>query len=157
VPEDKDLIAYCGLYCGDCFAHQGAVAELSRDLIKELRKNPFGKLAESFLDVPLFAVFKGYQQCYGVLGALVRLRCRNTCKGGGCPPFCKMRKCYQKKGIEGCWECVDFETCDELDFLKAGHRDAQLKNLRKLQKAGVDSYLKGKKYWYSDSSEGGNA
>ena len=20
--EDKNLIAYCGLYCGDCFAHK---------------------------------------------------------------------------------------------------------------------------------------
>jgi len=84
-----------------------------------------------------------------VLGAMVKLRCHKACKGDGGPPFCKMRKCCQKKGIDGCWECADFEKCDKLDFLKSGHGDAHIKNLRKLKKAGVEGFLKGKKHWYS--------
>jgi hypothetical protein len=32
IEEDRNLIAYCGLYCDDCFAHQGKVADLARDL-----------------------------------------------------------------------------------------------------------------------------
>jgi hypothetical protein len=88
--EDKNLIAYCGLYGGDYFA----------------------------------------------------------CKGGGDPPFCKMRKCCQKKSIEGCWECGEFETCEKLDFLKANHGDAHIKNLRIIKKKGIDEFLKGKKHWY---------
>jgi hypothetical protein len=152
VTENKDKIAYCGIYCGDCFIGQGKVADLARDLRKELRKYRVDKMAESFSEVPYFTVFKDYPQCYDVLGALVKLRCNKTCREGGGPPFCKMRKCCQKKGIEGCWECEEFETCRELDFVKTYHGDAHLKNLRKLKKAGVEGFLAGKKYWYAAPS-----
>jgi hypothetical protein len=147
MPEGKDLIAYCGIYCGDCFGYQGKIADLARDLRKELRKAKFGKTAESMAEVPFFAVFKDYPQCYEVLGAMVKFRCKNTCRGGGGPPFCKMRKCCQKKGIEGCWECAEFETCQKLDFLKQNHGDAHLKNLRTISKKGTEQFLEGKRYW----------
>jgi hypothetical protein len=154
--EDRDLIAYCGIYCGECFIGQGKVADLARDLRKELRAYRVDKMAETFAETPFFAVFKDYPQCYDVLGALVRLRCHKGCREGGGPPFCKIRKCCLKKGIEGCWECEEFESCRELDFLKA-HGDAPLKNLRKLKKAGVEGFLKGKKYWYSAPARKENA
>ena len=145
--EHKDLIAYCGLYCGDCVGYKGKVADLARDLRKELRAAKFDKTAEVLAAVSFFEVFKNYDQSYQVLGALVKFRCKKSCKGGGGPPFCKMRKCCQKKGIEGCWECKEFETCEKLDFLKPGHGDAHIKNLRTLKKKGVDSFLAGMKYW----------
>jgi hypothetical protein len=146
VTERKDLIAYCGLYCGDCFGYQGKIADLARDLRKELRKAKFAQTAESMAEVPFFAVFKNYPQCYEVLGAMVKFRCKNTCRGGGGPPFCKMRKCCQKKGIEGCWECTEFETCQKLDFLKQNHGDAHLKNLKIISKKGTEQFLEGKRY-----------
>jgi hypothetical protein len=155
--EDKDLIAYCGIYCGDCFIGQGKVADLARDLRKELRAYHFEKMAKSFSKVPFFAELKDYPQCYDVLGALVKLRCNKTCREGGGPPFCEMRKCCRQKGIDGCWECEEFETCDKLDFLKANHGDANVKNLRKLKKAGVEGFLKGEKYWYSAPAREKNA
>ena len=144
---NKDLIAYCGLYCGECTGYKGKVADLARDLRKELRTAKFAKTAEALAAVPFFAVFKNYDQCYEVLGALVKFRCKKSCRGGGGPPFCEMRKCCQKKGIEGCWECGEFETCGKLDFLKPVHGDAHIKNLRTLKKKGVDAFLAGTKYW----------
>ncbi|RZB29070.1 MAG: hypothetical protein AEth_01674 [Candidatus Argoarchaeum ethanivorans] len=146
---DEKLIAYCGLYCGDCFAYKGKLADLARDLRKELRQSRFDKTAESLSTIPFFKVFENYGQCYEVLGAMVKFRCKNACNGGGGPPFCKIRKCCQKKSIKGCWECSDFETCEKLDFLKTSHGDAHLKNLRRIKKVGVDKFLDGKKYWYS--------
>lgn len=145
--ENKDLIAYCGLYCGDCFGYQGKIADLARDLRKELRQAKFAKTAASLADIPFFAVFKDYPQCYEVLGAMVRFRCKNTCRGGGGPPGCKMRNCCQKKGIEGCWECEEFETCQKLDFLKANHGDAHIRNLRTIKKKGTEQFIEGKRYW----------
>ena len=147
--KDNNLIAYCGLYCGDCFGYEGKVADLARDLRKELRQSKFDKTAEFLSSLSFFEVFKNYRQCYEVLGALVKFRCKKACKGGGGgPPFCKMRKCCQQKGIEGCWQCDEFETCEKLDFLKPNHGDAHLKNLRQIKKAGVDNFLEGKRYWY---------
>jgi len=145
---DEILIAYCGLYCGDCFGYKGKVADLARDLRKELRQSKFNKTAESLSNYSFFEIFKNYPQCYEVLGALVKLRCKRTCKGGGGPPFCKIRKCCQKKGMEGCWECDKFEICEKLDFLKENHGDAHIKNLRIIKKKGIDEFLNGKKYWY---------
>jgi hypothetical protein len=151
--RSKNLIAYCGLYCGECFAHQGIVADLARDLRKELRQTRFDKTAEALSDMSFFAVFKNYPQGYEVLGALVKLRCKKACRAGGGPPFCKIRKCCQRKGIDGCWECAEFVTCEKLDFLKPGHGDAHIKNLRKLNRKGVKEFLSGKKYWYSPIKE----
>lgn len=145
--DEKDLVAYCGLYCGECFGHEGKIADLARDLRKELRQAKFEKFAKFISQYNFGKVYENYPECYGVLGAMVKFRCKRTCKDGGGPPFCKMRKCCQKNGYDGCWECDEFETCNKLDFLKPVHDDGHLKNLRKIKKKGMDEFLKGKKYW----------
>jgi len=60
-----------------------------------------------------------------------------------------MRKCCQKKGIQGCWECSGFETCEKLHFLVPSHGDAHVKNLRKLKKKGKKGFIDGERLWYS--------
>jgi len=147
MPEGKDLIAYCGLYCGDCYRYQGKIADLARDLRKELRQAKFDSTAEKMSKTSFFAAFKNYPQCYETLGAMVKLRCKRSCRGGGGPPVCRIRECCRKKAIDGCWLCDEFEACRKLDFLKPYHRDAHIKNLKILKKAGVDSFIIGKRYW----------
>jgi hypothetical protein len=139
--NDKEMIGYCGLYCGDCFNYKGEIADSSRDLRKKLREAHFETMAPGLSRY--FKEFQNYEQCYEVLGAMVRLRCKRTCHSGGGNPSCKPRTCCQNKDSAGCWECADFETCNKLDFLKPIHGDAHLKNLRKLKKQGIDSFLKG--------------
>ncbi len=147
MPEEKELVCYCGLYCGDCNSYKGKIADLARDLRKELRQANFEKEAALKSEISFFAAFKNYPQCYEVLGEMVKMRCKRACRGNGGPPGCKMRDCCRKKEIEGCWECADFETCKKLDFLKKFHDDAHIKNLRIIKKSGVDSFIKGKRYW----------
>lgn len=142
--DNQDLIACCGLYCGDCFNHKGEIADLARDLRKKLREEKFDRVSQGLSG--FFKDFQDYQQCYRVLGAMVRLRCNRACHDGGGNPSCKIRTCCQKKGIPGCWECAEFETCDKLDFLRPIHADAHMKNLKKLARKGVDSFLQGKRY-----------
>ena len=139
--KNGDLIAYCGLYCGDCFSYQGKIADMARDLRKELRKAKFDRVAEG---IP-FKEFQHYRECYEALGAMVRLRCKNACRGGGGNPFCNMRKCCNKKGIDGCWQCDEFEKCENLASLMPIHGDEHIKNLRKVRKSGVAKFLEGKK------------
>ena len=142
--ENKDLIAYCGLYCGDCFNYKGEIADLARDLRKKLREVKFDRVSQGLSK--FFKEFNNYGQCYEVLGAMVRLRCKRTCHHGGGNPSCKIRTCCQKKNMLGCWECDEFEVCNKLVFLKPIHGDANLKNLRKLKKQGVDSFLEGTRF-----------
>jgi hypothetical protein len=145
--KTKD-IAYCGLYCKACPSHTGVIADLARDLRKELRTYRYDKISKDLAKYSFFDYFKHYPEAYQVLGGLVKMRCKNTCKGGGGPPFCKMRKCCQKKDLEGCWECDEYKTCTHLEFLNPTHGVAHRKNLNILNRKGVDGFLAGKKHWY---------
>ena len=143
--QKRSLIAYCGLYCGDCPFHktEDNIPDLARDLRKALRKSRFEFVAQ---EIPL-KEFKHYKECYQCLGAMVRLRCRKACRDGGGNPFCKIRKCNQKKGYDGCWECDDFEECKKLKQMTTVHKNALLLNLRNIRKRGINDFIKGKRYW----------
>ncbi len=143
--NNKTLIAYCGLYCGDCFNYKGEIADLARDLRKKLRESKFDRASEGLSKY--FKDFKDYDTCYRVLGSMVRLRCKRACTNGGGNPNCTIRKCCQKKEIRGCFECGEFETCKKFDFLKPIHKDANLKNLKKIKKNGQDKFINSRRDW----------
>lgn len=145
--QNSNLVAYCGLCCLDCFGYKGKVANLARDLRKELRESKFKNFADAVANTSFGKAYKDYDKCHEVLGAMVRFRCKKGCRAGGGNPFCKIRKCCQKKSIDGCWECGEFEKCDKLDFLISVHSSASCQNLRIIKKKGVDEFLKGKRNW----------
>jgi hypothetical protein len=144
---DGDLVAYCGLCCLDCHGFRQKTADLARDLRKELRQTKYKKFADFISQSKFGEVFKDYDICYEVLGAMVRFRCRRGCRAGGGPPFCKIRKCCMEKGYIGCWEFSEFEECDKLEFLQPVHGDAAIKNLGKIKKEGLGEFLKGGRRW----------
>lgn len=146
-------IAYCGLYCGDCPWYTGKVADMARDLRKELRIIKFDKLAEFIADYPQFAVFKNYPKCYEVLGSLMKARCDTSCQEGGGPLSCKIRKCCHKRAIKGCWECDEVDKCEKLDYLAPGHGDAHRRNLSIIRRKGMDAFIEGKKYWFTTNKK----
>lgn len=145
---DLNNIAYCGLYWVECPNHTGIIADSARDLRKELRKYRFDKTAESLSTLSFFKEFKNYPECYEVLSAMVKLRCRKTCRNGGGNPFCKIRICCERKEIEGCWECDDFEECEKLKFLETNHGKAHIKNLKIIRKKGIEEFIIKDKFWY---------
>ena len=146
--DKAELIAYCGLYCAECPSYTGRIADLARDLHKELRGARFDKIAAVLSELSFFRMFEDYEKCYDVLGGMVKLRCKRGCRDGGGNPYCKIRKCCQTKGLEGCWLCDEFESCEKLDDLRPSHGIAHIKNLRKIKRKGKDEFLAGQKYWY---------
>jgi len=144
---DKELVAYCGLYCGDCFGYRQKIPDLAGDLKKELDECNFKRNADFFAQIPFFKPFRHYNEFYKLLGFLENLRCDKACRGGGGPPFCEIRKCCQENDMEGCWECHEFENCKKLDFLRAVHDDAYIRNLKIIKNKGVDEFIKGETYW----------
>ncbi|MBN1998251.1 DUF3795 domain-containing protein [candidate division KSB1 bacterium] len=151
--SDEENIAYCGLYCKDCYNYTGTIADLARDLRKELRRIHFDKTAAGLAAFSFFKEFENYETCYKVLGSMVKLRCRRICRDGGGPPFCKIRKCCQKEELTGCWECSEFESCEKLDFHRPFHGVAHLKNLRRLQKKDPEVFVKGQRDWYIEGNK----
>lgn len=140
-------IAYCGLYCEECFAHMGAIVDMRRDLRAELRKAKFDPVAGALAEEHHFKTFENYADAYEVLEALVDLRSRNMCLGAGGPSFCKIRKCSQKKVYSDCWECGGFADCDTVRTLEGAHKDAHIDNLRRIRRAEVEGFVAGSKQW----------
>ena len=136
--------AYCGLYCGDCVFGLGIIPDMARDLRKELRRVRFDKISE----VIPFIESEKYNDCYEVLGTMVKLRCKG-CRGGSRSQFCDIAKCVIKHDYSGCWECGEFEDCKKLKFLEPVHGDGHKKNLRKINRVGVDEWASGTRHWYS--------
>jgi len=151
--KSEEAIAFCGLYCKDCFSNQGRIADLARDLRKELRSHRFDLTAGVLSKLPFFKDLENYQECYKALGVMVKLRCKNACRNGGGNPFCAIRKCCERKGYDGCWECQDFTDCSKMEFLKENHGDAHIKNLRKIKTKGTAEFIKGKRLMYSKIKE----
>jgi len=117
--QARKLVAYCGLYCGDCFFYKGEIADLAKILRKKLRE---AKLDKNYEEFAKFAKeFKNYPVCYEVLGAMVRMRCKACLKGDG-PPFCKIRKCCQRKNLRGC--CVNGAELRQTLVASLGHLPA---------------------------------
>ena len=67
----REMIAFCGLYCGECSNQTGLIADLARDLRKELRSVRFDKTAKTLSELSFFSMFSNYEQCYDVLGRMV--------------------------------------------------------------------------------------
>jgi len=95
--KNLDVVTYCGLCCLDCHGYTGKIADLARDLRKELRQAKYEKFADAVSKIPVGKPFEHYQQCYDLLGVMVKFRCNKGCRDGGGPPFCKIRKCCQEK------------------------------------------------------------
>ena len=70
---NENLIAYCGLYCGDCHGYQQKVPDLARDLRKELRKSKYKKFADFLRFFILIASHRVDNQLIGVLDQETKL------------------------------------------------------------------------------------
>ncbi len=123
-----DLVAYCGLDCSTCFGYTKTISESAKALRRTMRDE---KIKQVWPGMPFLGDYVVFKKD---LDALAGCRCKG-CRDGGGNPFCKIRKCAQKHRYEGCWECGDFESCEKLAFLEAGHKDEHLKNIRKIRKA----------------------
>jgi len=145
--RNENLVAYCGLYCGDCHGYQQKIQDLARDLRKELRQTKYKNFADFMAEQKFGEVFKDYDKCYEVLGSMIKYRCHKGCRSGGGNPFCAIRKCCVKNKYTGCWECAEFESCSKLDYLRPVHEDGHIKNLRMINKNGTAEFIQKKRYW----------
>ncbi|WXG42024.1 MAG: DUF3795 domain-containing protein [Candidatus Freyarchaeum deiterrae] len=144
--KDKEFTAYCGLYCRDCIPSNQQLFSLAEKLREQLDESRFEKYAE--LKGKKDEVFNDYQIFRKVLTAIIQLRCHKTCINNGGNPNCRIRECVNEKGIEGCWECPDFEDCELLEPLSIYHGDTPKRNLRLIKKYGVENWTdkRGKHY-----------
>jgi hypothetical protein len=126
--QSSSVVAYCGLICTDCFVYKMTISEAAKALRREMRT---AKLKEVWHDIPFLGEYGPFKKS---LDGLAALRCARVCRDGGGNPWCKIRKCCQKKELECCWECEEVETCNKLV-------ERYRKNMRMIKKLGVEGFL----------------
>ena len=141
--DKSDSVSYCGLYCPDCPLYSGKIS----DLRKELRRVEYDKFAKYISQFSSGKEFKHFNECYDVLGAMIKFRCDKGCRQGGGTDNCQIRQCNMENNFKGCWECTKYENCKKLNGLNKLHGNAHRKNINIIQKKGVREFIKGKKYW----------
>ena len=100
-------VAYCGLYCGNCFIKNSDVADKAKALTDTLDEVDFERYADGFANVnDALKPLSNYTDFREALRSLKALRCEHTCKQGGGSTSCGIRKCCVGKQIDGCWLCT---------------------------------------------------
>jgi hypothetical protein len=152
--DQRDLLGYCGFYCGDCLGYTGVIAGAAKNLMDVLEQYKFRRTAECIFPQDL----EDYDNLCRMLRFMGGLHCPGRCRTpeqdrprSGCP----VRTCCAERGFYACYECRDFETCDTLASLHAGlHTQSCLRNLRAIREVGLGAWLAGgKKHHYWDNDE----
>ena len=124
----KQLIAYCGINCSECFSYKMTVSEAAKSLRRELRA---ARLKGAWKEIPFLGEYEPFKKS---LDGLAVLRCPKGCRGGGGNPWCKIRKCALKKDYWSCAECEEMEDCKKLKPISMGHKMENVKNLKRIKK-----------------------
>lgn len=149
--NDREQTAFCGLYCGDCIPANQSLFDTAAALKQQLESCQFEKYAEH--KSATNRTFNAYRIFREVLDAILTLRCPKTCFQSGGNPDCAIRVCARQRGLEGCWLCQDFETCEALKIMGTCHGDTVKHNLRMIRQHGVEnwSHTRGKHYVWQNS------
>lgn len=111
----KNKLAPCGLDCGKCYAFvEGDIKNLSEQLKVSLGN--FDTYAARFIELTNGAIFEKYPDFKELLSYFAAADCKG-CRNENCKIFkdCKVRECFEKKGVDFCFQCSDF-PCDNTGF-----------------------------------------
>jgi len=111
--KSKNLVGYCGLYCGACGIYQGKIRQAVENLRKIIGYYGFDKISADLAKWE--PAFQHYSEFEGVLDGLVKIfgECP-TCVAGGGDPSCAIRLCCKPRGFTTCAECAEMETFEKL-------------------------------------------
>jgi hypothetical protein len=148
--DNKKLLAYCGLYCGDCAGFSGEIADAAIELNNKLIQYKFEKTAMNLFTEKL----KEYKKFHNMLQFITELKCEQICreKEDG-EHSCNVRKCCRRKGYFACYECETYEKCEILRITNKQelYGDSYLKNFQGIKEMGLENWIKkGKHYWFAD-------
>ena len=97
--EVKDLVAYCGLYCGLC-DHRTKIPKHAVALIESMERAEYDDWGPSLPD------FSEFWRFLKQLAVVDDSRC---CRVGKCGEgFCAIKRCTTEKGVRICVECDQY-------------------------------------------------
>jgi hypothetical protein len=147
----KELLAYCGIYCGDCLGHTGVIADAAEDFKCVLEKYEFEKSVKYILSNQL----KNYDKIFDKIVFMASLRCPIVCRERTDDNVdCEIRKCCRSKGFFACYQCDNFKNCEKLKSMEGLHYKVMIKNLKEIKERGLEKWIKkGKAHHYWDKGD----
>jgi hypothetical protein len=145
--EAVGLVAYCGLYCGDCFWYSGGVAELARRTEREIVVSGFDRFARYITRHRTGRAYREFPAFRRVLATIAKKGCTRPCRKGGCDPDCAIRRCCKARKLDGCWQCDRVAVCPGIAELRPIHGAGALRNLRLLARNGPAAFARGRRWW----------
>lgn len=139
-------VAYCGLYCPECYILASNLAGQAGDLAAIIRGVDYKRLIQGLAELdPEFAGLANIESCLTCLDSLGSLACSGWCRAGGGSSYCSIRECCKYKDMEGCWECHKFEVCERLQYISPVNHDHHIQNIRIIRRKGMEAFLAGPK------------
>jgi hypothetical protein len=136
-----ELVAYCGIYCGDCLGYTGVIADAAEAFAAVLDRTQFERTAAWIFPEEL-ADFHRFREN---LALMTGLRCPGRCRkaeGEDVPAGCAVRSCCIDRGFHACHECDEFATCAKPRELHGPlHLNACLRNMRAIREKGLEAWL----------------
>jgi len=142
-----ELLGYCGLYCADCPAYTGEIADAAKNLSEVLTKFKVEQTAATTFPEE----FRDVSKLQKTLEFMGNMRCTTICRQReDTAVSCQIRKCCKEKGFFGCHECAEFEDCDKIrSFMQGSHADACIANLKSIKEQSVETWIeKGNRLWF---------
>lgn len=134
MPNTKETIPPCGLYCGVCAiynAHQSNGVK-SKKLALAIYKRRAGLSSSSDIDIEDI-------KCDGCRSNNLFVYCKE----------CNIRECADTKGYEGCYQCEDF-PCEHIDnFPVPEGRKTILNSIPNWKKLGTEKWIKAEEAKYT--------
>ena len=128
--DQKQLVGYCGLYCGLCEQHT-QIPERASALRASLQKADFENWGTSL---------PGFKEFWALLQDLTTVPDDKCCRSGQCgAPFCAARKCAMAKEVEVCPECEEY-PCERLRAFAKGE-PLLLPDGERIRERGLDAWI----------------
>jgi hypothetical protein len=134
--EDKDLITFCGAYCGQCSRFAGFTAfREAAALLAEIADSHGYQywMPEAAKGFDYAGFRKGLEFFRAPKSSLI---CQRGCRNGDGRPDCPMRNCCRERQFDGCFDCGDF-PCQKVKW-----DEGALKRARDYGKLGREEWLR---------------
>lgn len=134
--EILNFLALCGLNCKKCFVNvEGEIRKTSEQLQKLLEG--FDSYVEKFSK--LLPILKEFHNFKEILDYFTIGECPDCRKGSCFYPNCGVSNCYQVKGVDFCFQCLEF-PCENTNF-DTGLRKRWLEMNKRMKEVGVEKYF----------------
>jgi len=127
---ERDLLAFCGLYCGACGLRD--LKEPAEKMKQILDAYNYGEIAKF---IPGMEEYPAFEK---TLTEFTKQFCPG-CRQGGGNPNCVIRICAKERGFNTCADCNEM-PCEKAKFITEGYPSV-IENLKRIKKIGSDKWL----------------